>query len=485
MTHVLSRTLSATPGARSRSWNALAAWLVPAGLVLLSLVPSAMGVVRLAGFVLGRATLPDHARLAMYAPLVAVHAATAMVFALLGALQFSAPLRRRAFHGLAGRVLVPAGALAAVTGIWLAISMPEPAEHIPLLRTFRVLAGLATLTCLAEGLLALSHRDYAAHGAWLTRAYALFAAAGTQVFTLLPYMTLAQQKSPGVSSALLLSGWVINLAVAEIVIRRRRASRSRAGSEPNARSRGASIAPVALVALVALAALTPSSAHADDSGEGVRAAHLLDAAAESARDRRVVDGVAALATGTTAVGVGVALWITPSDSSTRTVRDVFGGVFVGVGSVLALVGGVSLIAPSSLERLRAIHGPALRAGGPDADVAARAVGAALGARASAARIERRASAISTFVLGIAMAVWGVALEVEATDHGRVVLGRSLLVASAGSVAIGVGELVVRSEEERFFDLYRKLSPPPPKTAASALRLTPRIGLGTVGLAGTF
>ena len=49
---------------------------------------------------------------------------------------------------------------------------------------------------------------------------------------------------------------------------------------------------------------------------------------------------------------------------------------VGVGGVLTLGGTFALVAPSSIERMRWVHGPALRAGGPAADEAARAVGGA-------------------------------------------------------------------------------------------------------------
>lgn len=233
--------------------------------------------------------------------------------------------------------------------------------------------------------------------------------------------------------------------------------------------------------LLAVVAFAPTEARADD--ENQRVLRVLDAAAEQARDRRVRDGVASLATGTTLLGAGVASWATPSSPGARTGRDVVGGVFVGLGSVLALGGAFELVAPSSVERLRVQHGPALRAGGSEASAAARTIGLVLGQRAATARTERRASAVVSFALGLAMASAGVALEVEAEDHGLVWLGRSLIVASAGSVAIGVGTLVVRSEEERIYDLFRQAGAREP--GARGLRVVPRIGLGTVGLAGTF
>lgn len=463
-------------------------WLVPAGLVLLSLVPSVLGAARVAGFALGRATLPDHARLATQAPVVALHAVTAAAFALLGAFQFAAPLRGRPWHARLGRVLAPAGAVAAASGIALAVSLPDPDEHIPLLRVLRVLAGVATLVCLARGLFAAARGGYAAHGAWFTRAYAIFVAAGTQVFTLLPYVTLVDEarRVPAVASVLLAAGWGINLAVAELALRRGR--RRRGAGRPLVRT---------VVALAALRAFAPTAAHADErpavvvatagATEGSAAAHaarVLDAAAEAARDARVRDGVGAIATGTTLVGAGVASWITPSSPGARDARDVVGGVFVGLGGVLALGGTLSVAAPTSIERLRVVYGPSLRAGGAPAAEAFRLVARELDERASAARLERYVTAVVSFSAGAAMAATGLALELDAKDDGLVWLGRGLLAASAGSVAIGVAELVVRSEDERLAELFRAERGAVARRSVG-LRLSPRVGFGSVGLGGSF
>lgn len=239
-----------------------------------------------------------------------------------------------------------------------------------------------------------------------------------------------------------------------------------------------------VIVLLALIVLVPCEVRAADD-DGQRVLGLLDAAAERARDRRILDGVGALATGTTLVGAGVASWATPSSPGARTARDVLGGVFVGVGSALTLGGVLGFAQPSSIERLRVLHGPALRAGGAQASTASMAIGVALAEGASAARTERQSSAIASFVAGAAMASGGIVLELEASDHGLVWLGRSLMVASAGTVAIGVGDLVVRSEEERLLDLFRQTQPASRQPAACGVCVVPRIGLGVIGLAGTF
>lgn len=69
---------------------------------------------------------------------------------------------------------------------------------------------------------ALYRRDFACHGAWMTRGYALGAAAGTQVLTGVPLFLFFPENVNDLTRAVTLgAGWAINLAVAEWAIRRR------------------------------------------------------------------------------------------------------------------------------------------------------------------------------------------------------------------------------------------------------------------------
>ena len=71
------------------------------------------------------------------------------------------------------------------------------------------------------GVFAIRRRDYRGHGAWMTRAYALALGAGTQVFTGLVGYLVFRSDDAAIWAVLMGAGWVINLAVAEFVIRRR------------------------------------------------------------------------------------------------------------------------------------------------------------------------------------------------------------------------------------------------------------------------
>jgi hypothetical protein len=66
---------------------------------------------------------------------------------------------------------------------------------------------------------AIRRRDFASHGAWMTRAYAIGMGAATQVLTHLPWFILFGKPGESSRAVLLGAGWVIYLVVAERVIR--------------------------------------------------------------------------------------------------------------------------------------------------------------------------------------------------------------------------------------------------------------------------
>jgi uncharacterized membrane protein len=212
-------------------------WLVPAGLILLSLVPVLAGAARVDELAGGAQATPDNARFVASPVPVVVHIVAASAYCLLGAFQFAAGLRRRrpGWHRIAGRVLVPCGLAAAVSGLWMALFYARPPIDDVLLTPMRLAFGLAMIGCLVLGVAAIRHRDIARHRAWMVRAYAIGLGAGTQVLTHLPWMLLAGQPRGTGRVLLMLAGWVINLAVAEWALRRTQTGRSRPRT-PSSRS---------------------------------------------------------------------------------------------------------------------------------------------------------------------------------------------------------------------------------------------------------
>jgi len=115
-------------------------------------------------------------------------------------------------------MLVGAGMLVALTGLWMTLFYTG-APGGDLLWAVRLLVGTAMAASIVLGFTAIRRRDIAAHRAWMIRAYALAVAAGTQVFTqgIGEGLFGASELSTALSVS---SGWVINAAVAEWVIRR-------------------------------------------------------------------------------------------------------------------------------------------------------------------------------------------------------------------------------------------------------------------------
>src|SRR5438132_194092 len=125
---------------------------------------------------------------------------------------------------------VTAGILVALSGLWMNFFYARPPGDGESLVVVRLIVGSLMLASIVLAVLAIRRRDFTSHGAWMTRAYALALGAGTQVFTMLPWVLIFGPIRAGDElprTVLMTAGWVINLTVAEYVIRRRSAVASR------------------------------------------------------------------------------------------------------------------------------------------------------------------------------------------------------------------------------------------------------------------
>ena len=152
-----------------------------------------------------------------------MHIVSALTYAVLGAFQFSAALRRRrpGWHRAAGRVLVVLGLAVAFSALYLTLFYPREPGTGALAYVFRLAFGTGMAASIVLGFAAIRRRDIARHRAWMTRAYALALGAGTQVFTK-GVGQAAFGTSELTNDLCLGAGWAINLAIAEYVIRRNR-----------------------------------------------------------------------------------------------------------------------------------------------------------------------------------------------------------------------------------------------------------------------
>jgi hypothetical protein len=215
-----------------------------------------------------------------------------------------------------------------------------------------------------------------------------------------------------------------------------------------------------------------------------RMTRLLDAASDNSRDQRLTEGFGALAMSVTAFGIGTAAWVTPSAADARKTKDVVGGVFMGLG-VIGLLGSAQLLMPSEMELRRDAFIASLRARPEAIDLAVRDAERELFDRAVVARRARIAEGVMSFVVGGIGIGGGLALALTSDDSSLQWLGGGLVAAGVGSGLVGIGRLSVRSEAERIAELWRTeraITSSPPR---ASLRLTPRVGIGALGIEGSF
>lgn len=217
-------TTALRPTTRTRSRRD---WWIPASLLALTFVPAAAGAARLVDLSSGRTE--ENARFFDLPAPIIVHIIGATTFCVLGAFQFMPSLRRRRpqWHRWSGRVLVPAGLAAALSGMWMAAFADLPVYDNTALMWFRLLFGSVMVAGLVLGLVAIRRRDVRTHERWMARAYAVAQGAGTQAVVLGPMVALVGQPSGALKASGMAFAWVLNLVVAEWLVRRSQAPRSR------------------------------------------------------------------------------------------------------------------------------------------------------------------------------------------------------------------------------------------------------------------
>lgn len=192
------------------------------GLLLISFVPSFGGLLRMLELATNASFLPTNSRVNQAPSPVVIHVISSVLFCLLGAIQFlkSIRLNHPKMHKLFGRLLVVAGVLSAASGLWMThfYAFPEALQGT-LLYVVRIVVSIGMIVCLYKAVSAILHKKTLQHQAWIIRAYALAQGAGTQVLVAIPWLIAGNEPS-GVTRDILMSvAWLINLAVAELIIR--------------------------------------------------------------------------------------------------------------------------------------------------------------------------------------------------------------------------------------------------------------------------
>lgn len=223
--------LPKTPKAKAKKTGTF--WLVVA-LIMLSAIPLISGAFRLTQLAGGAAITPENARFFASPLPVVLHIVSVSFYAILGAFQFVPSLRQRRnrWHRIAGWFLIPCGLVAALSGLWMTLFYPWPKGDGVILYGLRLLFGSGMLLSILLGVAAIKRRNFVQHGDWMLRGYAIGMGAGTQVFTLMVGALIIGPPTELSRAILMGAAWVINLAVAEWIIRRRTSRPARVASRP-------------------------------------------------------------------------------------------------------------------------------------------------------------------------------------------------------------------------------------------------------------
>ena len=167
--------------------------------------------------------MPENARIRSAPIPVVFHLLSVVPYCILGAFQFLPSFRKKYlnWHRLAGRLLIGAGIVSALSGLWMTHYYSFPANlQGDLLYVVRTLVGIAMIAFIMLGLSSVLKKRIMQHQAWMIRAYALGQGAGTQVLITIPWL-LTVGEPMGLTRDILLSlAWLINIFVGEWAIKK-------------------------------------------------------------------------------------------------------------------------------------------------------------------------------------------------------------------------------------------------------------------------
>ena len=206
-------------------------WWVPAGLLILMIIPTAAGIYRISQLVSNADITPENIRFFEAPEPVTIHIIGFIVYAILGAFQFAPRFRIKhpRFHRRIGLLILPFGLATALSGLWMTIFYDLPPHDGELLYAMRMFVGVYMTTGLLLGYYTFRRRDFVQHGKWMIRAYAIGLGAGTQVLTNIPWVIVKGSATPDVLSRAIImgAGWTINFILAEWIIQKRLTSPKR------------------------------------------------------------------------------------------------------------------------------------------------------------------------------------------------------------------------------------------------------------------
>ena len=150
------------------------------------------------------------------------HLLLGLLFTVVGPLQFSNGLRLMLprFHKLCGYLFVLSSVAIALSALVMNATLPGVGGMLK--QTSNVVFSIALLMTVATALRAILRGDVVVHRAWMVRSYAVGMGVATQRLLLMPVVALFGKQPDVVVGVLVWVSWLVNLGVAELILRRQR-----------------------------------------------------------------------------------------------------------------------------------------------------------------------------------------------------------------------------------------------------------------------
>lgn len=193
-------------------------------IVVYSFIPTFGGLLRVVDLANGSTMLPENLR-ALSVPLpIVIHILASFVFCIFGAVQFLPGIRRDRpnIHRSVGRLVAIAGCVSAATGVWMTVYFTFPAElQGSLLYLARIVLGTTMIGFIFRSVVAIRSKNLSKHRAFMLRAYAIGQGASTQTFLGIGWMIFTGTELLGpLRDIQMVFAWVLNLMVAEFLIKK-------------------------------------------------------------------------------------------------------------------------------------------------------------------------------------------------------------------------------------------------------------------------
>ncbi len=198
-------------------------WVLFGLIFVYSFIPVVGGLIRVLELAGGPQIAPANPRALLAPTPIILHILSSFLFCIVGALQFLPSIRsqRPAAHRAIGRVIAGAGCVSALSGLWMThvYVFPETLQGAALYWV-RMVLGTAMLGLIIWAVIAIRSRNILQHSTAMVRAYAIGQGASTQTVVGIAWIIAVGSEAVGpLRDGLMIFAWVLNLLVAEILIR--------------------------------------------------------------------------------------------------------------------------------------------------------------------------------------------------------------------------------------------------------------------------